>query len=101
VLARLLRAVEHAEQFIHARPDEAQAILREQLQVDQQFRRLGLAGLGFRLGLKQSLLTTMEGEARWPNAKANARGGARPNVLTLVYPGPLKSIKPTAVDTGN
>jgi NitT/TauT family transport system substrate-binding protein len=101
VLARLLRAVERAEQFIRDDPGEAQAILREQLQFDQRFVDWVWEGLGFRLSLDQSLLTTMEGEVRWAQREGHAPGGARPNVLTLIHPGPLKSFKPTAVGTGN
>jgi NitT/TauT family transport system substrate-binding protein len=101
MLARLLRAVERAEQFIHAHPAEAQAALREQLQLDQRFVDRVWQGLGFRLSLDQSLLSTMEGEVRWAQREGHVPGGARPNVLTLVYPGPLKSFMPTAVGTGN
>ena len=99
-LARLLRAVERAEQFIQARPAEAQAILREHLQLDQGFVDWVWAGLGFRLSLDQSLVNTMEGEARWAQREGHVAGGARPNVLTLIHAGPLKSVKPDAVGTG-
>ena len=99
-LARLLRAVERAEQFIQARPAEAQAILREHLKLDQGFVDWVWAGLGFRLSLDQSLVNTMEGEARWAQREGHVAGGARPNVLTLIHAGPLKSVKPDAVGTG-
>jgi len=99
-LARLLRAIDRAEQFIRADPAAAQAILREQLKLDQHFVDWVWGGLGFRLSLDQALLTTMEGEVRWAQREGHVPEGARPNVLTLIHPGSLKSIKPAAVGTG-
>jgi NitT/TauT family transport system substrate-binding protein len=99
-LLRLLRAVERAEQFIQAHPAEAQAILRDKLGLDQHFVDWVWGGLGFRLSLDQALLTTMEGEVRWAQREGHAAVGARPNVLTLIYPGPLRAVKPGAVGTG-
>ena len=99
-LVRLLRAIERAEQFIQASPAQAQAILREQLKLDQRFVDWVWAGLGFRLSLDQALVSTMEGEARWAQREGHVAGGARPNVLTLIHAGPLKSVKPEAVGTG-
>ena len=99
-MVRLLRAVERAEQFIQDRPAEAQAILREQLKLDQRFVDWVWGGLGFRLSLDQALLTTMEGEARWAQREGHVAEGARPNVLTLIHAGPLKAVRPSAVGTG-
>jgi len=99
-IVRLLRAVERAEQFIQARPVEAQAILRERLQVDQGFVDWVWAGLAWRLSLDQALLSTMEGEVRWAQRERHVAEGARPNVLTLVHPGPLRVVKPAAVGIG-
>jgi ABC-type nitrate/sulfonate/bicarbonate transport system substrate-binding protein len=99
-LARLLRAIDRAEQFIAARPDEAQAILRHQIKLDQGFVDWVWPALGFRLSLDQSLVTTMEGEARWAQREGHVAGGLRPNVLTLIHAAPLKAVKPDAVGTG-
>jgi ABC-type nitrate/sulfonate/bicarbonate transport system substrate-binding protein len=99
-LARLLHAIERGEQFIAARPAEAQAILREQLQLDQNFVDWVWPGLGFRLSLDQALVSTMESEARWAQREGHVAGGARPNVLTLIHAEPLKAVKPDAVGTG-
>jgi NitT/TauT family transport system substrate-binding protein len=99
-VARLLRAVERAEQFIHERPAEAQAILREQLQLDQHFVDWVWGGLAFRLSLDQALVSTMEGEMRWARREGHVAGGGRPNALTLIHAGPLRAIKPAAVGTG-
>ena len=97
---RLLRAVERAEQFIQDDPAAAQAILREQLGLDQRFVDWVWGGLAFRLSLDQSLLSTMEGEVRWAQREGHVAEGARPNVLTLVHSAPLKAVKPSAVGIG-
>ena len=99
-LVRLLRAVGRAEQFIQDEPAAAQAILREQLKLDQHFVDWVWAGLGFRMSLDQSLVSTMEGEVRWAQREGHVAGGRRPNVLTLIHAGPLKTVKPAAVGTG-
>jgi NitT/TauT family transport system substrate-binding protein len=99
-LVRLLRAVERAEQFIQAHPADAQAILLQRLQLDQRFIDWVWGGLAFRLSLDQALLTTMEGEVRWAQREGHAAEGARPNVLNLIHPGPLRAVKPDAVGTG-
>ena len=99
-IVRLLRAVDRAEQFIQDDPAAAQAILREQLKLDQHFVDWVWTGLAFRLSLDQSLLTTMEGEARWAQREGHVAEGARPNVLTLVHAAPLKAVKPVAVGIG-
>jgi len=99
-LVRLLRALERAEQFIQASPADAQAILREQLKLDQHFVDWVWGGLGFRLSLDQSLVTTMEGEIRWAQREGHVAEGARPNVLNLIQPGPLRAVDPGAVGTG-
>ena len=96
-LARLLRAVERAEQFIHDHPEEAKAILRTRLQLDQGFIDWVWSGFNYRLGLEQSLITTMEGEARWARRSGHVKGKTSPNFLGLLHTAPLKSVKPGAV----
>jgi NitT/TauT family transport system substrate-binding protein len=99
-LARLLGAVDRAEQFIRDEPGAAQAILRARLGLDQAFVDWAWPGLGWRLSLDQALLTTMESELRWARREGQVSSRARPDVLTLVHPAPLRTIKPGAVGTG-
>jgi len=100
-LVRLLRAVDRAEAFIQQEPAAAQAILMQRLGLDQHFVDWVWHGMAFRLSLDQSLLTTMEAEARWAQREGHVPAGTRLNVLTLVYPGPLKAVRPAGVGTGN
>ncbi len=99
-VVRLLRATERAEQFIQDHPADAQAILRDQLDLDQPFVDWVWAGLAFRMSLDQALVSTMEGEARWAQREGHVAEGGRPDVLTLIHPGPLRRVKPAAVGTG-
>jgi len=101
LLEHLLRAIDRAESTIQADPAAAQATLAKHLGVDQRFVDWVWHGLSFRLSLEQSLITTMESEARWAQREGHVVGGSRPNALTLIYPGPLKAIRPAAVGTGN
>jgi NitT/TauT family transport system substrate-binding protein len=99
-VARMLRAVDQAEQFIQTHPAEAQVILRERLQLDQGFVDWVWGGYAWRLSLDQALLSTMAGEVRWAQRERHVAEGARPNVLALVHAGPLKAVRPAAVGIG-
>ncbi len=96
-LARLLRAVERAEQHIAAQPEDAKAILRQRLQLEQAFVDWVWPGLAFRLGLSQSLIATMESQARWAQREGHLPPRVRPNFLDLVDTVALQAAKPAAV----
>lgn len=96
-LVRLLRAVERAERYIAERPAEAQAILRRRLQMEPAAVDAVWPGLSFRLRLDQSLITTMEGEARWAIREGHVKARSAPNFLPLVHPAPLQAVNPAAV----
>lgn len=97
-LVRVLRAVERAQQLIRTRPAEAQAIMKTRLELDQAFVDWAWGDLHYRLGLDQSLLSTLENEARWALRESHVPPRAAiPNVLDLVHPGPLRKALPGAV----
>lgn len=99
-LARLLRAVERGVQFIQDRPEEAKAILRKRLQLDEGFVAWFWPSTSFRLGLDQALLRTMESEARWAVREGQVRGKASPNFMGFLHTAPLMIAKPSAVSLG-
>jgi NitT/TauT family transport system substrate-binding protein len=99
-LARLLGALDRAEQFIRDEPGPAQAILRARLGLDQAFVDWVWPGLAWRLTLDQALLTTMESELRWAHREGRVASQGRPDVLALVHAAPLRAVKPGAVGTG-
>lgn len=96
-LVRFLRAVERAERFIRESPVDAKLVLRNALKLDQGFVDWVWSGATYRLGLDQSLITTMEGEARWARREGHVTGAATPNFLGLLHMAPLRAVNPSAV----
>lgn len=95
-LAALLRAVDRAERFIQQQPQRAQRIMMDRLSGDQAFVDWVWPGLQFRLGLDQSLIKTLESEARWALREGYVSGKQIPNYLGFVHAAPLKSVQPEA-----
>jgi NitT/TauT family transport system substrate-binding protein len=95
-LERLCRALERAERFIAEEPAAARAILRERLRLDEAALDWIWNDLEFRLELRQSLLTSLEGQARWALRNGRAQGPA-PNYLDYIRTGPLGRVRPGAV----
>ena len=96
-LVKLLRAVGRAEAFIRNKPLEAQAILRRRLGVDQAFIDWVWPGLHFQLSLDQSLIKTLESEARWAIREGHVTGKTVPNYLRYMHPLPLREVDANAV----
>ena len=96
-LSRLLGAVERAEQFIHAHPEQAKAIMRRRLGVDEAFVHWVWPQQVFRLSLDQSLLRTLESEARWAIREGHVSGRTPPNFLPIFHRAPLMAVNPTAI----
>lgn len=99
-LTKLLRALDKAQNFIRTEPLKAQAILRERLHVDQAFIRWIWPRNNYRLSLAQSLLTTLEGEARWARQEGYVKSERAPNYLDFIYAKPLANANPAAVSIG-
>jgi ABC-type nitrate/sulfonate/bicarbonate transport system substrate-binding protein len=97
-LVGLLRALERAQEFIYRNPKEAKAILRQRLKLDQAFIDWIWSRYSYRLSLDQSLLTTLEGEARWARQERLVKGERSPNYLNFIYPSPLARVRPSAVN---
>lgn len=94
-LAKLLRAVARATGFIREQPREAQAILRARLGVDQRFVEWVWPGLRFQLALDQSLVKTLESEARWAIRSGHVVGQTVPNYLRYMHAAPLRQVDAT------
>jgi len=96
-LAKLLAAVDRAETLIRDDPARAKLILRQRLSTDDDFVRWVWPGLTFRLSLDQSLLKTLESEARWALREGHVTGRAAPNFLPFLHRAPLMQVRPEAV----
>jgi NitT/TauT family transport system substrate-binding protein len=99
-LTRVLRALLRAEQFILAEPAKTQAILRERLKLGQDFIDEIWLNNRHRLSLEQSLLTTLESEARWARREGHVTADRSPNYLGLIHAEPLRKASPDRVGIG-
>ena len=97
-LVKLLRAVDRAQRFIAAEPAKAQSILKSRLNADQKFIDYLWPRYNYRLTLGQSLLTTLEGEARWAREEGHVKAERSPNYLDFIYSAPLRRVRPDAVN---
>jgi NitT/TauT family transport system substrate-binding protein len=96
-VVRLLRALEQAQRFIAERPAQARRILKDQLQGEAGVDKL--EEHDFSLTLQQSLVATMEGQARWAERQGQLSvPGQRPaNLLQYIEPALLRRTVPGAV----
>ncbi len=92
-VTRLLRALQRAQRAIQADPAAAQALLAARLHVAPTLAATVMDGQDYRLRLDQSLVTTMQAEARW--AAHGARVGV--DLLRTIAPAPLRRLDPAAV----
>ena len=97
-LIKVLRALERAQRFIREQPAQAQAILKDKLQEDQAFIDATWGDFDYRLSLDQSLVSTLEGQARWAVREGHVPPGSRtPNYLQFVDREALRKAAPGAV----
>ena len=92
-VTRLLRALQRAQRAIQADPAAAQALLAARLHVAPTLAATVMEGQDYRVRLDQSLVTTMQSEARW--AAHGGRAGV--DVLRTIAPAPLRRLDPAAV----
>lgn len=96
-LTRLLRALDRANQFIANEPTQVRTILASRLQVDAAYSDWLLPRYRFRLALDQSLLTSLENEARWAREEGHVKATQSPNYLNFIQTAPLARVRRTAV----
>lgn len=97
-LVKVLRALQRAQDFIARQPSQAQAILKQRLQEDQAFIEATWSDVDYRLSLAQSLVSTLEGQARWAVREGHVTpGSVAPGYLQFVAPAALRQAVPAAV----
>ena len=95
-IARLLRALLRAQRTIQAEPEAVRRLLAERLHLAPALVTTVMENQDYRVRLDQSLVTTMQSEARWAARNAgDARAGV--DVLRAIEPAPLHRIDATAV----
>jgi NitT/TauT family transport system substrate-binding protein len=97
-VVKVLRALARAQQFIAAHPQRAKEILGARARLDPAFVEAIFPGFNYRLSLNQSLVSAMEGEARWALREGHVGAGRKmPNYLEFVASGPLRKAAPNAL----
>ena len=95
-LVKLLRALARAERFIAEQPAQAQHILKTRLPGGAGSENF--SDNDFRLVLEQSLITTMDGQARWAKSQGLVPSGASPgDLLRSIDPSVLRKAVPGSV----
>ena len=97
-VVKVLRALERAQRFIADQPAQAKAIVQARLKLPPGLAEAVLPGMSYRMGLEQSLVSTMEGQARWAMREGHVPPGQKmPNYLQFVDFGPLREAVPSAL----
>jgi NitT/TauT family transport system substrate-binding protein len=97
-IVRMLRALQRAQRFIAEQPQRAKEIMAARARLDPAFVETVFSAFNYRLSLDQSLVSTMESEARWALREGHVPPDRRlPNYLDYVATGPLLKAVPTAL----
>ena len=96
-IERLLRALVKAQRVIRDEPAAARALLAERLHLSPAVAAAVMDGQDYRVRLDQSLVTTMQGEARWAARSGGGAAAANVDVLRSIDPAPLHRVDPAAV----
>lgn len=95
----LLRGLARAQAFIAAQPGEARRILAARLQLSPEAADTLFAEHDFRLRIDQTLIATMDSQARWAAHAGLVEPGRRPgNLLRAIEPALLRKAVPGAVE---
>lgn len=95
--ARLLRALVRAEEAIARQPDDARRLLAECTGVESA-QAAELQGIfDLKVGLQQSLLISLEDQARWALPREEHGKAQMRDMLDYIHPEGLLAVKPEAV----
>ena len=94
---KLLRALQRANRLIASEPARARSIVASRLKIDPKMLEAIWSDYEFELSLGQSMVTTLEAQARWAQREGLAPAGKMPDYLDFVRPGPLRTLDRRAV----
>jgi len=98
VARRFLKSLAQAEEYLIRHPAEAKAIVQKRLNLDAAYIETVWSQNQFSLSLDQSLIVTMEDEARWMIANKLTSEKEVPDFYDYIYLDSLKAVKPEAVN---
>ena len=93
----VISAVNQAIDFIAAEPLIAQQILKEKLQLDENFIQWVWPDYIFKLSLNRSLIMNLEAQAKWVIDSNLVTTKTLPDYKNYIDKNPLKAVKPFAV----
>ena len=96
-IRKVLSALKKAEQMVLDDEEEARKIIGDYLSLDQAVIRETWPSYNYGITLEQSLLITLENEARWAIANGLSSRTEVPNYLDNIYMEGLITVKPEAV----
>ena len=95
-IKKVLRALIKADEFIEENPDEAQETVAGKIGMDKAALNELWELYNFKVTLDQSLLLTLEAEARWAIKNKLTNKTEVPNFLDYIYLDGLEKVKPEA-----
>jgi len=95
---RFLKSLAQAEEYAIRNPAEAKAIVQKRLNLDAAYMETVWSQNQYSLSLDQSLILTMEDEARWMIKNNLTTEKAVPNFMDYIYVDGLEAIKPESVN---
>jgi ABC-type nitrate/sulfonate/bicarbonate transport system substrate-binding protein len=95
-MVKLLRALAQAEQFIASHPKEGRAMIAAWVKLPETVKDSGIKTL-YELSLDQTMLLTMEDEARWMIENKLTQQTQVPDYLNYLYPEALWQVDSRAV----
>jgi NitT/TauT family transport system substrate-binding protein len=96
-LEKFLKAIEKAQQFIVENEREAMSIVQRRLNMEREILDATWQEFVFGLFLDQSILVSLEDEARWAIENRLTDAGKVPNYLGFIHVDALQAVKPEAV----
>jgi ABC-type nitrate/sulfonate/bicarbonate transport system substrate-binding protein len=98
VVARFLRALAQAEEYVVRNPEAARALLHKSLGLDEAYIASGWPEHTFSIQMDQALVVAMEDQARWIMNKNPAASMQMPDMLRHFCSEGLEHVKPEAVN---
>ena len=96
-IARFLRALIQAEDFLAKHPAQAQNIIAAAIKVDQELVRQVWDAFSYQVSLSQNLLITLEDETRWAMKNKLTDKTIMPNYADYIHVDSLKALRPEAI----
>lgn len=96
-LKRFLKAIEKGEEFIKENKEESINLVSQRLKLDKELTAQIWSEFSFQLMLDQSILASLEDEARWAIKEGLTDKKEIPNYLNFIYMDALEQVNPEAV----